>query len=231
MTATHVPPARGALAPLNLESMPNAPSPRSKFSHELQHLTQQVANRPVLISEVLATAEDKGIHLLLLLIALPFLSPITLPGLSTPFGLVIVLVGAQLALRRRPWLPKGIAHRELPAGFIARLLDTAGRIVRWLEVLLRPRLDFLHEQSICRRIAGILVMLSGLLLLLPLPIPLSNSFPALTVVLLSAGAMERDGFFFLAGCAMFVLTLTFFGLLAIGGADLLATLGHAPLRS
>ena len=43
---------------------------------------------------------------------------------------------------------------------------------------------------------------------------------------LAAGAMERDGLFFLAGCAMFVLTLAFFGLLAFGGAHLLDNLRH-----
>ena len=62
------------------------------------------------------------------------------------------------------------------------------------------------------------------MLLLPLPIPLTNSFPALTVVLLAAGAMERDGLFFLAGCAMFTVTLAYFGLLAFGGVHLLVNL-------
>jgi hypothetical protein len=117
-------------------------------------------------------------------------------------------------------------QRELPARFIARVLATASRVVRWLEFLLRPRLDFLHEQRLYRRVAGTLIMLSGLLLMLPLPIPLSNSFPALTVVLLAAGAMERDGLFFLAGCAMFTVTLAYFGLLAFGGVHLLDNLWH-----
>ncbi len=168
---------------------------------------------------------------MLLLIGLPFLTPIPLPGFSTPFGFVVLLIGAQLGLGRRPWLPKRILQRELPARFIARLLGAASRLVRWLEVLLRPRLDFLHEQWIYRRIAGTLIMLSGLLLLLPLPIPLTNTLPAFTVVLLAAGAMERDGLFFLAGCAMFVLTLAFFGLLAFGGAHLLEHFRHTAFGS
>jgi hypothetical protein len=74
-------------------------------------------------------------------------------------------------------------------------------------------------------------MLSGLLLLLPVPIPLTNSFPALTVVLLAAGAMERDGLFFLGGCAMFAVTLVYFGLLAFGGAHLLDDLRHIVFGS
>jgi hypothetical protein len=206
--------------------MPVARTPRPRFSQELRHLAQQFAGRPARLSEILAATQGRGFNLLLLLIGLPFLTPIPLPGFSTPFGFVVLLIGARLALGRRPWLPKKILQRELPARFIARLLGAASRIVRWLEVLLRPRLDFLHEQWIYRRIAGTLIMLSGLLLLLPLPIPLSNSFPALTVVLLAAGAMERDGLSFLAGCGAFVATLAYFGLLAFGGAHLLNNLWH-----
>jgi hypothetical protein len=65
------------------------------------------------------------------------------------------------------------------------------------------------------------MMLSGLLLLPPLPIPLTTNFSALTVILLAAGAMERDGLFFWACCAMFTVTLVYFGLLAFGGVHLL----------
>jgi hypothetical protein len=213
------------------EPMPTTPAHRAKFSQELQDLAKQFADRPARLSEILAATQGRGFNLLLLVIGLPFLTPIPLPGLSSPLGFVVLLIGARLALGHRPWLPEKILHRELPARFIARLLGAASRIVRGLEVLLRPRLDFLHEQWIYRRIAGTLILISGFLLLLPLPIPLSNSLPALTVVLLAAGAMERDGVFFLAGCAVFSATLAFFGLLAFGGAHLLDNLRHTVFGS
>ena len=162
--------------------------------------------------------------MLLLVIGLPLLAPLPLPGVSTLFGFVVLVLGARLALGRQLWLPRKILQRQLSARFISTLLTAAGRALRWLEVLLRPRLDFLQEQWIYCRIAGTLIMLSGLLLLSPLPLPLANSFPALTVVLLAAGALERDGLFFLAGCAMFILTLAFFGLLVFGGTQLVENL-------
>ena len=190
-------------------------------------MAQQFANRPARLSELLAATQGRGFDVLLLLIALPFFMPIPLPGLSTPFGLVVLVIGARLALGRRPWLPEKFLRRELPPQFIARVLGTASRAVRCMEVLLRPRLDFLHEHWVYRRVAGTLIMVSGLLLLLPLPIPLTNSFPALTVVLLTAGAIERDGLFFLAGCAAFTVTLAYFGLLAFGGMHLLDNLCHS----
>jgi len=59
------------------------------------------------------------------------------------------------------------------------------------------------------------------------PHSVDNSFPALTVVLLAAGAMERDGLFFLAGCASFAATLAYFGLLAFGGMHLIEKLRSA----
>jgi len=208
-----------------------APPAQLTFSQELQQLATLFANRPARLSEILAATQGRGFDLLLVLIALPFLTPIPLPGLSTPFGLVVLLIGTRLALGRRPWLPHKLLHRQLPARFVTKLLGATSRIVRWLEVLLRPRLDFLHKQWIYRRIAGTLIMLSGLLLLLPVPIPLTNTFPALTVVLLAAGAMERDGLFFLGGCAMFTVTVAYFGLLTFGGAHLLDNLRHTVIGS
>lgn len=209
-----------------------APTPvPPRFSQELRGLAQQFADRPARLSEILAATQGRGYYLLLLLIGLPFLTPIPLPGFSTPFGLIVLVIGARLALGQRPWLPQKLLQRELPARFIARVLATASWAVRWLEFLLRPRLDFLHEQWIYRRIAGTLIMLSGLLLLLPIPIPLTNSFPALTVVLLAAGAMERDGLFFLAGCATFLVAVAYFGLLAFGGVQLLDNLWRTVFGS
>ena len=231
MSTTQPEPLLPPAIPALLATSPAALTVPSRFSQDLRYLAQHFAGRPARLSEILTATQGRGFNLLLLLIGLPFLTPIPLPGLSTVFGLMVLAIGAQLALGQRPWLPVKLLQRELPARLIARVLATASRVVRWLEFLLRPRLDFLHEQWIYRRIAGTLIMLSGLFLLLPLPIPLTNSFPALTVVLLAAGAMERDGIFFLAGCAMFTLTLAYFGLLAFGGVHLLDDLWRIILGS
>ena len=209
-----------------IESGTTVQKSQIKFSQELQELALRFANRPVRLSELMDATQGRGFNLLLLLISLPFLSPIPLLGLSTPFGFIVLLIGSRLALGRQPWLPQRLLQRELPARFIARVFAASIRMAHWMEVLLRPRLDYLHEQWLYRRIGGTLIMLSGLLLLLPLPIPLTNSFPALTVVLLATGAMERDGLFFLGGCAVFALTLVYFGLLTFGGAHVFDSLWH-----
>ena len=176
-----------------------------------------MADKPVSLGSILTATRGRGFGLLLVLIALPFITPIPLPGLSTPFGMVVVIIGARLALGKRPWLPARLLQRELPPRFIGHALKAARVVVRWLEVLARPRFDFLHQQELYRRITGALIAFSGLLLLLPIPVPFTNTLPALTVVLLSAGAVERDGLFFVGGTFLFVITLAYFALMAIGG--------------
>jgi hypothetical protein len=202
---------------------PGLPHP-PRFSDELRNLADRFADRPGRLSEILEATEGRGFHLLLLVIVLPFLTPIPLPGLSTPFGFVVVIIGARLAFGHRPWLPRRLLERELPARFLGRVLGASSRIVRLFEVLLRPRFDFLSRHWLFKRMSGVFILLCGLLLLLPLPIPFTNSFPALTVVLLAAGAMERDGLFFLGGCVAFTATMAYFGLLVFGGVHLVENL-------
>ena len=200
---------------------------RPTFSQELRQLADKFADRPTQLSEMLQATQGRGFDLLLVCISLPFLTPIPLPGLSAPFGLVAAMIGARLAVGRKPWLPRRLLTRELPPRFLIKMLKAASRVVRLLEFFLRPRFVFFQEQLVFRQVAGALIMVSGLLLVLPLPLPFSNSLPALTVMLLAASALERDGLFFLAGCLVSLLTAAYFGFLAFGGIHVIESLRHS----
>jgi hypothetical protein len=203
--------------PVHLTS--DYPTPKITFSQELRELAEQFADRPVAVGEILERTKGRGMNLLLILISLPFLTPIPLPGFSIPFGLVAAIVGARMALGQKPWLPQKLLTRRLPPRFLSKLLKASGRVVKSLEYLLRPRLAFMNEQVAFRRLAGALIAASGLFLIIPLPVPFSNSLPACTILLLAAGALEEDGLALLLGCGVFLLTAGFFLLLALGGAE------------
>jgi hypothetical protein len=203
---------------MNTVPLPLSPPRGIRFSQELGELGERFAERPVTLGEILAATQGRGFNLLLVFIALPFLTPIPLPGFSIPFGLVVAVIGARMALGQEPWLPQRLLQRELPPRFLSKVLKGASRIVKWLEFLLRPRLAVVIDHAVFRRAAGLLIMLSGLFLIIPLPLPFSNSLPACTVLLLAAGALGRDGLFFLGGCLMFAVTTAYFLLLAFGGA-------------
>ena len=58
---------------------------------------------------------------------------------------------------------------------------------------------------------GMGIVSGGFLLSLPLPIPFSNGFPAVSIMLLAAGLMERDGLLVLWGYLMGVFSWIYIG--------------------
>jgi hypothetical protein len=194
------------------------------LSEEIDGLILAFADRAVCLREVLLVLHARAYTLLLILLALPFCTPVPLPGVSTPFGLVIAFIGLRLFLGQKPWLPQRLLDKELPARFFARLLAGANRIIRLLEYFLRPRWKWLARHRFLQRVYGAVIGISGLLLLLPLPIPFSNFFPALTIVLFAAAILERDGYFVMAGFAAFSISLLYFAALFWGGAEIAAWL-------
>jgi hypothetical protein len=102
MPTIHSEPLPPPSIPALLAPLPAALTVPSRFSRDLRDLAQHFAGRPARLSEILTATQGRGFNLLLLLIGLPFLTPIPLPGLSSVFGLMVLAIGAQLALGQRP---------------------------------------------------------------------------------------------------------------------------------
>jgi len=194
------------------------------LSASLRGLAARFKQRPVRLQEVMDAIHGRGYNLLLILLSAPFLTPVPLPLVSTPFGVIIALVGLRLALGRKEHLPRRIMNRRLPPRFFPKLLSAAGWLISWIERVVRPRMEFFHGLIVFKRAAGALIGVSGLLLLLPLPVPFSNFFPACTVMLLASGALGRDGLFYLGGCASFCVSAGYFVLIPLGGMKLVNSL-------
>ncbi|MES1194665.1 MAG: exopolysaccharide biosynthesis protein, partial [Opitutus sp.] len=197
--------------------------PPKKLSVELADLRVRVAERAVTIRELLYVLKGRAYMLLVILLTLPFLLPLPLPGLSTPFGFAIVLICLRLALGQRPWLPMSIQRRQLPAGFIPRLLDLAAKIIGWLERVLRPRWLVLTEHAVIRQLHAIVMVAAAGILLLPLPIPFSNGLPAWSILLVASGLLERDGRAIALGYAVFALSVVYLWLFGEAAQALVET--------
>lgn len=181
-----------------------------KLSEEIGLLAARSSARPLTLREVIYVLRGRAYLLLLVLLSLPFLTPIPLPGLSTPFGFAIALIALRLALGQRPWLPKKLQRKQLPADFFARLFRVAEKIIRFLEKLLRPRWLVLTATSLLRQLHALVLLLAALALLLPLPIPFTNSFPAWAILLIAGGLLERDGAAILLGYLVFAAGVLYF---------------------
>lgn len=189
-----------------------------RLSEQFTHLIEMLSAHPVQLRDILAVMHGRAYTLLLILLSLPFCQPIPLPGFSTPFGVVIVLIGARLSLRLDPWLPRRALDYEIRADVLLPVLTGSRKLIRRLEYFLRPRWSLLLDLGLLHHLYGAIILVCGILLLLPLPVPFSNLLPALTVVLLAAGMLEKDGYFVIAGLLVFVVTLLFFSGIFLGGA-------------
>ncbi|MDD2762891.1 MAG: exopolysaccharide biosynthesis protein [Opitutaceae bacterium] len=187
-----------------------------KLSEELAGLQARFTDQPVTLQEVILVLRGRAYLLLVILLALPFCTPIPLPGLSTPLGLVIALVSLRLALGQRPWLPRKLLGRQLPPGFLGKVFAATTGSVRFLEKFLRPRVAPLTEVGLLRRMHAVMMFLAALVLLLPLPIPFTNTIPAWAIILIAGGLMERDGAAIVAGYGFFASGLLYF--IFLGGA-------------
>jgi hypothetical protein len=192
---------------------------RSHLSTDLETLHARVKGKPITLAELKHALQSRGSAMLLILLALPFCF-VAIPGLSMPFGIAISLIGACLTIGREPWLPRFIMNRRLSTARSDQLLIGAITIARRLEKFVRPRLRFLHAGPGMSRLIGFGIVIAGVGLMLPLPIPFSNSIPAWAVVLLAVGMMEKDGLCVLLGHLTAMGTWVFIGLtsaFAVGG--------------
>jgi hypothetical protein len=189
-----------------------------KLSEELERLITEFHMRSVTLRELIVVLQGRAYDLLLLLLALPFLLPIPLPGLSMAFGLVIAVIAARLTLGQRPWLPGRLLDTQLPPKFFPVLLGSARRIIRVFEVLLKPRLLFLTASRL-PQLHAFVILLASVVLLLPLP-PGTNFPPAVVIVIMAGGLLERDGLFIITGYIAFALNILFFAAFTIYGTKL-----------
>lgn len=150
------------------------------------------------------------------LLALPFLSPVSLGPVTTPVSVLIALLGWQL-LRRREGspLPDRLLDVSVPRAAHRIMTAVLRRVHRWVHVISRPRLTHLVDGDRGRILCGAGIVAGALLLAIPIPLlPLTNTFPALGILLFALGRLERDGLLMLLGFASLLVSVAIFAALA-----------------
>ena len=195
------------------------PAHPRKLSEELALILREFEVETVTLREVLGLLHGRGYVLLVMLLALPFCTPVPLPGLSTPFGLIIMIIGVRLAFGAKPWLPARLLNTRLPPKIFARVFAFTRKIILGFERLLRLRLLWLTATAGRLQIHAVPIVICATMLLLPLPIPFSNVIPAWGIILIAGGLLERDGAFILGGYVATLITLAFFTAIAVFGVE------------
>lgn len=180
-----------------------------KFSQDIKSLLKKLAEQPLTLGDVLSETSERGFSLVIALLVLPFLFPMP-PGLTGPFGGACLLLSVQMLVgRRSPWLPKKIANYKFPRPFAQVILQNLRRVTRVLEIITRPRLSKIAENPFIWRLNGFCI--SWLAILLISPIPLTNPFPTIGILLLAVAMIESDGLLICVGYVLTILISLLFG--------------------
>jgi hypothetical protein len=173
----------------------------------------------VTLSVILELLGKESFLVLSVFLALPFLAPVSIPGVSTVFGAIILLIGISLVLDRPPWLPERFMTHVFPTDKLRTCLSRGLRWIQRLEKISHRRISVLCHGHLISKINGLVLALSALFLMAPLAfIPFSNTLPALAILLLSIGILQHDGIFTLLGYFFLVITAFYFTLIALTGA-------------
>ncbi|MBM3207127.1 MAG: exopolysaccharide biosynthesis protein, partial [Chlamydiae bacterium] len=145
------------------------------------------------LERVLKILSGKGKDFIIMLLAIPFCLPVQIPGLSIPFGIVIALMGLRVLIGGNVILPKKISQKQIPAKTMKRVAQSGIWIIKKFKRFVRPRMEQFCHSPIFKRINGLVIIILGLVLALPLPIPFTNLIAAWTLFLLTLGLLEDDG--------------------------------------
>jgi hypothetical protein len=178
-------------------------------------LQKEAKSKPISLREVLRVLAGKGRVLLLMLLSLPFCLPIQIPGLSTPFGLVIAFVGLRMIVGKHVWLPKKLLSKKITPRALKKITAKTLFLVKKIKGLIHPRLDWFCHSFMMKILNGLTVFVLGVLLALPLPIPFSNLIVAWPIFLIALGVLEDDGLFVLIGYVVSFVAYAFFIALVI----------------
>ena len=148
-----------------------------------------------------------GVFLLICLLPAFIPLPIGAGAISGPF---ISLIGLQLLWQmEHPWVPKFMSRRQLSREGMEKFRKRTSRLLGWLEKVSRPRTEAMIDHRAARTFTGLLLVLLGVLLALPLP---ATNYPFGAVLLLFAIALiERDGRLMLIAWAAGLIELAVVG--------------------
>ncbi|MFP4134033.1 MAG: exopolysaccharide biosynthesis protein [Halothece sp.] len=199
----------------------------AKLSSDLyRYFCEEERADQVQLADFLVITKERIFGFLFVILSLPSALPIPAPGYSIPFGMVIFVLASQLIIgKKEPWLPQRAKDYQLSLKQVQGIIRKGVPWLKRLEILARPRLSYICTGFIGRMILGSAIALMSVSMMIP--IPGTNTLPAIAIFMIGFGLQEDDGMISLGGVVVAVLALVVIIGILIGGVNLLDYLGEA----
>lgn len=194
---------------------------KTPLAEVMENLLLAADGKAISLKRICSMLAGKGYGMLITLFSLPFCLPITIPGLSIPFGLLLAFLGLRVAFAKKLWWPEWILNKEVPYKTFHAVVKKTIVVAKMLHKILKPRLVALVRHPVMHRIHGLLIFALSVLLSLPLPLPFTNMLTAIPIFFLGIGLLEDDGVAIILAYVLAAICFTAFGMLFwLGGVGL-----------
>lgn len=190
-----------------------------RLSVELeQFFFDESRSEQVILADILNLAEERTFGFLFILLALPSALPIPAPGYSIPFGIVMFVLAVQLmAGRHRPWLPTSWKDKGFGLAQVQKVMKAGLPWLQRIEVLSRPRMTPVCTSRGGRVVLGLVIALMAMCMMIP--IPGTNTLPAIGIFVTGFGLLDDDGFISLVGLTLCLLAASLVGVIMFAGVQ------------
>ena len=180
-----------------------------KTSKKLEEIRKTLPKENVTIRILLDNLLSEGIYLLVIILVAPFIIPVSIPGSSTPFGIMIMLLALSSLLNKKIYLPKSVENYEISPESFDKIFNVLYKALKFIERIAKPRGNLVNNTYILKFNSAVIFLLA-FFLFLPIPIPLTDFCPALAILVLSVSNLEEDTYLMIVGYLITLAGITYF---------------------
>ena len=193
----------------------------ARLSVELKRYFFEEERQPqVKLADILSLAGERIFGFLFVILSLPSALPIPAPGYSIPFGILMFLLAIQLiAGSKRPWLPEKMIDGSMKLERVQRFVKAGIPWLQRIEALTRPRMTYICTSLPGRVVIGVAIALMSISMMIP--IPGTNTLPAIGIFITAFGLQEDDGFISLGGLVVCLIAAAVVSGILFAGVSIL----------
>jgi hypothetical protein len=172
----------------------------TKVSTIFRRIGQKDKESSTEISELLTDFQENSFLITMIFFALFIAIPLPYPpGFTTIMGIPLLILSLQMLFRyKRVFLPSRINNYTISNDLLIKISDKILPILKFTEKYIKPRFKF-TKSVYCEQFVGLISLICSIAIIIPLP--LTNSIPALGIIIMSLGLLNRDGLTILIGFA------------------------------
>lgn len=189
-------------------------------SEKLDEIQEGLPKKNISLKELINILSGEGLQFIIIILLAPFLIPASIPGSSTPFGFVIILLEIAFLMDKFIYIPDFIGKYEISKENVFKLFDIIKRALSYVEKISKPRGKWSTKKYVLK-INAVITIILAFLLSLPLPVPFTDFVPAVSILLLTVSTLEHDSYLMILSYITTIFSLFYFYSVGYVGVEII----------